>query len=77
MKWYYESSHYTKELGNMVLDLVLNYPDRNNNIPQDFGLVINQDNLESHLQRIHVEQNNYHSNFPEEIVEIEQIAKKS
>lgn len=52
MKYYFESSHYTKELGDIVLDRIFggnfyggqNYP--------DFGVVINSQNIESHLANL-------------------------
>ena len=76
MKWYTESSHYKPELGNLVLDIVLNYPSINDNIPDDFGIVINNNNIESHLANIRSQQRKYHENFPDELIEIENLARK-
>ncbi|NEN88840.1 MAG: hypothetical protein F6K48_07865 [Okeania sp. SIO3H1] len=77
MKWYTESSHYKKELGNLVLDIVLNYPSRNDNIPDDFGILINNNNIESHLANIRSQQRKYHENLSHELIEIEELAKKN
>lgn len=77
MTWYTESSHYKKELGDLVLDIVLNYPSRNDNIPDDFGILINNNNIESHLANIRSQQRKYHENFSHELIEIEELAKKN
>ncbi len=77
MKWYTESSHYKKELGNLVLDIVLNYPSINYNIYDDFGILIDNNNIESHLANIRRQQRKYHEKFPHELIEIEELAKKN
>lgn len=77
MKWYWESSHYKKELGDVVLDIMFNYPEKMKDAPSDFGVVINSSNIESHLQRIRTEQARYKQNFPEEVEEVERLARES
>ncbi|MEB3342989.1 hypothetical protein [Okeania sp.] len=76
MKWYTESSHYKKELGNLVLDIILNYPSINNDIYDNFGIVINNNNIESHLANIRIQQRKYHKNFPNELIEIENLSNQ-
>ncbi|MGD1804387.1 hypothetical protein ACP6PL_02945 [Dapis sp. BLCC M126] len=76
MKWHTERSHYKKELANLVLEILLNYPSRNDNLPEDFGILINNNNIESHLANIRSQQRKYHENFPHELIEIENLAKK-
>lgn len=77
MKWYWESSHYKKELGDIVLDTMLNYPKKNQNAPSDFGVILNSSNIESHLKRIRAEQALYKQNFPEEVEEVERLARET
>ena len=38
MKWYWESSHYKKELGDLVLDRIFNYHHPERTVPDDFGV---------------------------------------
>ncbi|MEM6404175.1 MAG: hypothetical protein AAF757_28785 [Cyanobacteria bacterium P01_D01_bin.116] len=77
MKWYWESSHYKKEVGDMVLDVMFNYPEKSQNTPSDFGVIINSNNIESHLERIRKQQALYKQNFPQEVEEVERLARET
>ena len=77
MKWYWESSHYKKELGDIILDIMFNYPKKNKDAPSDFGVVINSDNIESHLEKIRTEQVLYKQNFPQEVEEVKRLARET
>ncbi|MDJ0773295.1 MAG: hypothetical protein QNJ49_07670 [Mastigocoleus sp. MO_167.B18] len=77
MKWYWEPSHYKKELGDLVLDVMFNYPNKSKNAPSDFGVVIDSSNIESHLQKIRAEQARYQQNFPEEVEIIERLKRET
>ncbi len=59
MKWYLDLSHYRKEVGNLMIDLMLNYPSRKLDAPHDFGVVINTQNIASHLASVRVAQRRY------------------
>jgi hypothetical protein len=59
MKWYWESSHYKKELGDYVLDRVFEYNHPDRIIPDDFGKLLQSKNIEQQLAKIRVEQQNY------------------
>lgn len=77
MKWYWEASHYRKELGYIVLDKVFG---RASNVPApltDFGTTLTPNNLEPHLAKIRSQQKQYMLAFPQEVREVEQIARKS
>lgn len=77
MKWYWESSHYKKELGDVLFDKMLNYPEKAKSVPKDFGVMINSSNIESHLERIRAEQALYKQNFPEDVQEVERLARET
>lgn len=77
MKWYWESSHYKNELGDIILDKMFNYPNKNKDASRDFGVVINSDNIESHLEKIRAEQARYKQNFPQEVKEVEKLARET
>lgn len=72
MQWYWESSHYKKELGDKVLDKIFGI-DRN--LPSDFGRQINADNIEQHLAWIRAQQQEYIKSHPADVQEIEQDLK--
>lgn len=50
MKYYLESSHYRKELGDLVLNRMLGYQPET--VPADFGRLLTPTNLETHLEQI-------------------------
>ncbi|MCT7982832.1 hypothetical protein NG796_05945 [Laspinema sp. A4] len=50
MQYYIESSHYRKELGDLVLNRILDYQPET--VPSDFGLLLTLTNLETHLEQI-------------------------
>lgn len=77
MKWYWEPSHYKKELGDLVLDVMFNYPQKSNNAPSDFGVAIDSSNIESHLAKIRAEQVRYKQNFPEEVEVVERLKRET
>ncbi len=51
MQWYWESSHFKKEVGDLVLDKLFDYQALGRVIPDDFGILINRNNIEAHLQK--------------------------
>ena len=76
MTWYLESSHYKKELGNLVLDRVLSYPKIPPHFPQDFGVIIHPDNIEAHLMNIRNDSGGYHQQYPQEIQEVNHLFRE-
>lgn len=68
MSWYWESSHYKKELGNIVLSRMYGY-DGNNN----FGVVLNAKNIEEELSFVRNRQQEYREKHPEEILDVKKI----
>ncbi|NEQ72498.1 MAG: hypothetical protein F6K23_05075 [Okeania sp. SIO2C9] len=78
MKYFIESSHYKKIVGEKILVKILNLPkDDEDEYPQDFGVLINQDNIETHLTKIRNDSKIYQKNFPEEIAGIKQLIKET
>ena len=45
MKWYWESSHYKKELGDLVLDRIFDYHHPERIVPDDFGVLLTPKNI--------------------------------
>ncbi|WP_222426879.1 DUF1574 domain-containing protein [Hyella patelloides] len=62
---YVDSSHYTPEIGNLILQRMLDK--QTDEIPQDFGTIINQENIEQHLANIKSDRQKWLKNNPEEV----------
>ena len=71
IKWYWESSHYKKQTGKLILDKILS-----NNIGyekklKDFGIQLSPINVAAHLQQQRQLLEQYINQFPEQVVEIQ------
>ena len=75
MRWYYESSHFKKALGDLVLDRALGYNSAKRVVPADFGVLLTSKNIEIHLPRIRADQRKWEAEHPMDVSEIENIAK--
>lgn len=76
MKWYWESSHYRTELGDRVLDKILDYNDPTRTIADDFGVKITTANIETHIQNIRNDRKAYEQTHTDEVEEIKSLVKK-
>ncbi len=76
MRYYYESSHYTPAAGDLVLDRIFNYHSPDRTVPDDFGILITSQNLEAHLAHIRTDREHYRLTHPEDIAEIEALARE-
>ena len=80
MKWYYEALHYSKELGELILDRIYDYKDASRVVPDDFGILLSENNINDHLKFIRKKQVEYEQSHAEEkkiwIRRIEQIKMK-
>lgn len=75
MQWYWESSHYKKELGDLVLDRIFNYSDPQRTIEKGFGVQLTSSNIEFHLQQIRQDRQQWRESHPEDVAEIESLKK--
>ncbi len=73
MRWYWDSSHYKKELGDLMLDRVFGYHKPGRVVPDDFGVLLTSQNIDSHLQKIRADRQHYRDTHPDDIAEIEEI----
>ncbi len=76
MRYYYESSHYTPAAGDLVLDRIFNYHSPDRTVPDDFGVLLTSQNIESHLARIRADREHYRLTHPDDIAEIEAMARE-
>jgi hypothetical protein len=70
MQWYWESSHYKKELGDRVLDRVFGYQAPERTVAPDFGVLLTSANIEEHLASIRSAQARYEAEHPEDLTEL-------
>ncbi len=76
MHWYFDSSHYTPAAGDLVLDRIFNYHSPVRTVPDDFGVLLTSQNLEAHLAHIRTDREHYRLTHPEDIAEIETLARE-
>ncbi|NEN91144.1 MAG: hypothetical protein F6K48_20445 [Okeania sp. SIO3H1] len=74
MKNYTDNSYYTKEVGNLVLNKLLSYKEEE--VLKDFGILINPENIESHLAKIRQEREIWAKNNPDEVKLVQEIKQK-
>ena len=48
MHWYYDVAHFNKSLGDMIQDRVFDYHETGRNLPNDFGVQINSQNIDQY-----------------------------
>lgn len=71
MQWYWDSSHYKKELGKIMLDRVFNRQPAETTSWNAFGELINSGNIENHIKRIQQDRLRYNETHREDIAEID------
>ncbi len=71
IKNYIDDSHYQEEVGNLVLNRLFNYEVEK--VPEDFGVLVTSQNIESHLAKIRSQQAIWEENNPEEVEMVKEI----
>ncbi len=71
---YIDDSHYKEKIGNLVLNRLFNYEIEN--VPDDFGVLITPQNIESHLAKIRSQQTIWRKNNPEEVEMVKNLQKE-
>jgi hypothetical protein len=74
MENYPDSSHYTKPVGDLILNRILGY--KENEVPKDFGVLINKENIESHLAKIRTDREEWVKNRPDDSELVESLHRK-
>jgi hypothetical protein len=67
MRFYWESSHYKKEVGDLILNRIFG---KGLVEKSDFGVVISADNIEQHLRSIRIKQKKYEQNHSDDMAEL-------
>jgi hypothetical protein len=74
MKWHWETSHFKKEAGDRVLDRLMHYQDSHRKVPDDFGVLLNANNVESLLKKLLIDSREYDRQYPNDVAEVRQTA---
>ena len=77
MRWYWESSHYKKEAGKLILDIVLERLDETFPYPDDFGVILAPDTIDSRLEHLSRQLKEYRENHPENLMEVRKMIKET
>ncbi|HEY9651832.1 MAG TPA: hypothetical protein V6C95_14290 [Coleofasciculaceae cyanobacterium] len=71
MQDYTDNSHYTPKIGNLVLNRLLSYQDEK--VPNDFGILITSDNVESQLVKIRADREIWATKNSDEVKLVQQV----
>ncbi|MGK7943200.1 MAG: hypothetical protein AB4058_01875, partial [Microcystaceae cyanobacterium] len=74
MENYTDSSHYTAKVGYLVIDRIMN--DNESTVPDDFGVLITQDNIEQQLNQVRLDRKIWQENHPQEVQLVKDIKQK-
>jgi hypothetical protein len=75
MHHYWDSSHYRKETGDLVLDRLLGDPDTN--VPPDFGVWVTPDTIDAHLAQNRRDRHAWMSQNPGDLKLVREISTQS
>lgn len=75
MKNYWDSSHYREEVGDLILNRLFSY--QSQTVPEDFGVLITRENVESHLGKIRNERESWAKTNPDLVQLVEDLNPKS
>jgi tetratricopeptide (TPR) repeat protein len=66
MKWWWEPSHYRSHAGDLILDRILDYNDPDRRVPDDFGVSLNAQNIDSWISKTRERVRDYVRSAPDE-----------
>jgi hypothetical protein len=76
MAGYIESSHYKPNIGNLLLDRMFDLRIPGRTIPEDFGVLLTEKNIERHLEKIRSARTLYRQTHQQDIAEIENMERE-
>jgi hypothetical protein len=76
MRWYFDASHYRPEAGDLVLDRIFGLDSPERTVPSDFGILLTSSNIAAHLSGIRLARQHYRQTHPEDVADIEAMARK-
>jgi len=76
MKWYSDSSHYSAACGDLILDRIFEHADPARPIPDDFGILIDDRNINAHLSGIRAARKHYADSHAPDVKEMANLSKQ-
>lgn len=76
MRWWFESSHYTVEAGDLVLEVLFSDP-RPTHVPAGFGVLLIPEDVEEHLAADRAAREVYAREFAFEVAEVERLYRET
>ena len=71
MKNYIDPSHYRSEVGDLVLNRILKYNE--DKVPDDFGVLLTPENIESYLEKVRSDREAWAKKHPDEVKLVEDL----
>jgi hypothetical protein len=75
MHWYWEGSHYSEAAADLIVARVFEMP--HSDLPADFGLRIEPENVEGHIANVRAARAAYRNAHPADIAELDTLLKRS
>lgn len=75
MKNFYDSSHMYKEVGDLILNRILNYHEEA--VPADFGVLVTPQNIESYLAKVSIQRQVWAENNPKDLKLVQNLYLKT
>lgn len=75
MKWYWDSSHYKKELGDIVLDRMFDGNFSGGEEYPNFGVILTSKNIEKHLNQLRTDRIKWQDSHASDMQEIRELKK--
>lgn len=73
MRYFWEPRHYKKLTGDLILDRVLNFRSETRTLPDDFGVMLSQDNVERLIETARVQRQDYQRRYRADTMEIRRL----
>jgi len=73
MQWFWDASHYKKELGDLVLDRIFNFNSPKRFLPNDFGIILTPENIEKNIEKNKINRIIWRKLHPDDVKEIEKL----
>ncbi|MGK7948701.1 MAG: hypothetical protein AB4368_07810 [Xenococcaceae cyanobacterium] len=72
---YIDNSHYSLRVGDLVLSRMLSF--QTDKVPEDFGILVTSENIESHLNQVRLDREIWQKEHPEEVNLVKTIKAKT
>jgi hypothetical protein len=76
MQWYWEAGHFKKELGDIVLDRILDQMSQTQSGAERFGMLLSRQDIESHLRSIRLARTEYRRERQSEVVRLRRLVEQ-